>query len=139
MVVIYRYENFREVKQGRKYKDRLKKKAIQKYRQMYGSWTIKDSDINRAIIDYLRHNKTHYEDAIKYAESKEEYVLLKLMVMANIGASFEHLSHSVCKQMMEIIKKHTEDKLKVDQYYSWWERVKRAFRSLFGINKVKAL
>lgn len=140
MVVLYKYENFREVKQGRNYKARLKKKAIQQYRKINPQvWNVKEAEVNRLMIDYLRHQKTHYEEALEYAETKEEYVLLKLMILANIGASFEHLSQDSCKQMMEVIKNHIDDKLGVEEYYTWWQRVKRAFRALFGMQKAKAL
>ena len=140
MVVLYKYENFKEVKQNRNYRARLKRKAIQQYRKIEPTvWNVKESDVPRLTIDYLRHKKTHYEEALLYAETQEEYVLLKLMILANIGASFDHLSQDSCKQMMEVIKDHIDGKLNVGKYYTWWERVKRAFRALFGFQKAKAL
>jgi len=132
VVVEYKFSNLKHLNSGSSLKKNLKRKVVKHHRKRDPT-RFEIDNIEGATIAYIRHIHTDYEKGLSLTESEDEYVMLKLMTLAHIGSSFEFLSKQACDSMAKLLKGRLRGRKSCSKkHYTWWGKVKRVIRVMFG-------
>ena len=130
MTIEYEFAKFELLNRDRNVRRNLEKNT-RKYCEEMGSYN-KVKNIERAILSYIRHQYTNYDECLPLIENEDEYFMLKVMSFANIGSSFDFLSQAAIEKIEYLSKERLNGRaICSKKHFTWWQKIKRVLRVVF--------